>query len=230
MVPAKKSLGYYIALLLTLASPCVTILSAQNIYPPDTWEKRDTWQNVPEIMKFMGIKKGDVIADIGSHQGYMTLKFSKETGPAGKVYAVDVNHSHLKVLDKLLRESEITNVETIRGEYDDPKLPENSLDHAFIMDTYHEMDDYLKILKHIKQALKPGGKLVIIEPIGEERRTWNRKSQEGKHEIAIRYVLDDLEKAGYRIIQQRDPFIERGQHKKDALWALVAIPYPLSTQ
>ena len=195
---------------------------AQNIYSEDTWAARDKWQRVPDILEAMGLQKGQTIADIGSHQGYMTFKFSAVVGKAGKVYAVDVSSRQLRVLDNLLKERKVNNVETIRGDYDDPKLPKASLDYAFIMDAYHEMDDYMDILGHIKTALKPGGKLVIMEPIGDDRRGLERSEQEDRHEIDMKYVVDDLTRAGYKILRQEDPFIDRSAKKYDKMWLLIA--------
>lgn len=194
----------------------------QNIYSNDTWKERDRWQNVPAILEAMGLKSGQTIADIGSHQGYMTFKFAKAIGREGKVFAVDVSNSQLETLNRLLKEQEVGNVETILGDYDDPKLPKNSLDFAFIMDAYHEMDDYKDILRHIKSALKTDGKLVILEPIGDDRRGMKRREQERRHEIDMSYVIEDLEEAGFKITRQKDPFIDRTKKKKDKLWLLIA--------
>ena len=118
----------------------------------------------------------------------------------------------------------ISNVETIHGDYDDPKLPKGSIDYAFIMDAYHEMDDHMDILKHVKNALRPDGKLVILEPIRNDRRGETRSKQEDKHEIDMKYVIGDLKKSGYRILRKKDPFIERKQNKEDVLWLLIAQP------
>lgn len=199
---------------------------AQNIYTEDTWAARDQWQRVPDILKAMGLKEGQTIADIGSHQGYMTFKFAEAVGDDGKVYAVDVSSRQLRVLDDLLKERKVENVETIRSDYDDPKLADNSIDYAFIMDAYHEMDDYEDILAHIKKALKPGGKLVIMEPIADDRRGLSRSSQEAKHEIDMKYVLADLKEAGYQVLRQEDPFIDRSEKKHDKMWLLIAEVMP----
>ncbi|MCE7991952.1 MAG: methyltransferase domain-containing protein [Roseivirga sp.] len=199
---------------------------AQNIYTKDTWAARDKWQKVPEILEAIGLKTGQTIADIGSHQGYMTLKFSKQVGSNGKVYAVDVSRNQLSVLDDLIEDRKIGNIETVLGDYDDPKLPTASLDVAFIMDAYHEMDDYKDILRHIRKALKPEGKLVIMEPIGDDRRGWSRSRQEGKHEIDMKYVIDDLEEAGFKVLRQEDPFIDRTKRKHDKMWLLIAESIP----
>lgn len=110
----------------------------------------------------------------------------------------------------------------IKGDYDNPKLPLNMLDAVIILDTYHEMDDHDKILQHIKASLKPGGRLVICEPIAEERRTLNREDQEKKHELGMNYALDDLQKAGFSIIKKLDPYVDRSKEKGDKMWLIVA--------
>lgn len=95
------------------------------------------------------------MADVGSHEGYMTVKLAAVVGSAGKVLAVDVSQSKLDKLKDHLSKRNITNVELIKGDYDNPKLPLNALDAVIILDTYHEMDDHDKILQHIKASLKP---------------------------------------------------------------------------
>jgi SAM-dependent methyltransferase len=114
-------------------------------------------------------------------------------------------------------------VTLIKGDYDNPKLPINSLDAVIILDTYHEMDDHDKILLHIKAALKPGGRLVLCEPIADERRKLNRDDQERKHELGMSFALEDLQKAGFTILKQQDPFVDRSKEKGDKMWLIVAI-------
>ena len=112
----------------------------------------------------------------------------------------------------------------IKGDYDDPKLPTGELDAVLIMDTYHEMDDYKEVLKHVKRSLKPDGRLVLIEPISGEREKWSRKRQEEKHEISIRFACEDLKRAGYSITKEENPFIDRKEIKGDKLWMIIAEP------
>lgn len=200
----------------------VKLLLAQNIYTQNTWKARDAWQQAPRILKTMGLSEGDVIADIGCHEGYMTFKFLDKVEDSGKVYAVDVNKSRLKKLNAILKKRSIENVETILGDYDNPNLEPNVLDFAFIMDAYHEMTFYKDMLKHIKSALKENGRLVILEPIADEHRTFTRKEQAEKHDISLAYVINDLERAGFIIEMQQDRFINRAPKKKDYLWILIA--------
>ncbi len=200
-------------------------VSAQyrNVYKESAWEDRDKWQKPGMILKAMSFDKGDRVADVGSHQGYMTVKLAEAVGEEGKVYAVDIDKNQLRNLeDNLRKRSLLDRVEAIHADPDNPKLPGNTLDAVIIMDTYHEIEDYKEVLRHIKEALKPGGRLVIIEPIADDRKSWSRRRQAEKHEIAIRYVVKDLRDAGFNLLQDDTEFVDRREVKGDAMWMLVA--------
>ncbi|HMG90531.1 MAG TPA: methyltransferase domain-containing protein [Chryseolinea sp.] len=215
-----KNIALFILMLISLS------VSGQdpwkNIYRESAWAERDTWQRADEIIKLLKIKSGSNVADVGCHEGYMTVKLSREVNENGKVYAVDVDQSKLDLLKKHLSERKIENVNLIKGDYDNPKLPANSLDAAIILDTYHEMDDHDKILEHLKTSLKYGGRLILCEPIGEARKKLTRAEQERKHELGMNFALEDLKKAGFEIIVQKDPFVDRSKVKGDMMWIIVA--------
>jgi precorrin-6B methylase 2 len=194
----------------------------KDVYKESAWIERDAWQKPTELIKLLNIKKGSAIADIGCHEGYMTFKLSKEVGEQGKVYAVDVEQSKLDRLKAHIDQRKVSNITLIKGEYDNPQLPLSSLDAIIILDTYHEMDDHDKILQHIKSALKPGGRLVLCEPIADERKNLSRADQERKHELGMNYALDDLQRAGFKILIKQDPFADREKIKGDKMWLIVA--------
>lgn len=196
----------------------------QDVYKESAWAERDAWQKPQELIKQLKIKKGSVVADVGCHEGYMTFKLSKEVGETGKVYAVDVEQSKLDKLKAHIDERKVNNVELVKGDYDNPKLPLNALDAVIILDTYHEMDDHYKILQHIKASLKPGGRLVLCEPIEEGRKNLSRADQEKKHELSINFALEDLQKAGFKILSKQDPFANREKIKGDKMWMIVSTP------
>jgi precorrin-6B methylase 2 len=195
----------------------------KDVYTEKAWAERDKWQRANDIIRELVIKPGSKVADVGCHEGYMTVKLAAQVGVAGKVYSVDVDQAKLDKLKNNSAKRNITNVEVIKGDYDNPKLPLNVLDAVIILDTYHEMDDHDKILQQIKASLKPGGRLVICEPIAEERRTLNREDQERKHELGMNYALDDLNKAGFSILKKQDPFVDRSKEKGDKMWLIVAV-------
>lgn len=203
-----------------------TVLIAQdpwkNVYTESAWAERDAWQHPQEIIRQLNIKEGSQVADIGCHEGYMTVKLAKAVGAKGKVYAVDVDQSKLNKLKDHLTERKLSQVTLVKGEYDDPKLAAHTLDAVIILDTYHEMDDHDKILQHVKAALKPGGRLVLCEPIADERKSKSRKDQETRHELSMNYALEDLLKADFKILFKKENFADRTKVKGDWMWIITA--------
>ena len=195
----------------------------KNVYTESAWGARDKWQKADVLIEYLSITAGSKIADIGCHEGYLTIKLSGAVGEMGTVYAVDVEKTKLDRLHANLEKRGILNVTVVKGEYDNPLLPLNSLDAVVILDAYHEMNEYVKMLQHIKESLKPGGRLVLCEPIADERRKLNRIDQKQKHELGMNFALEDLRKAGFTILKQQDPFVDRMKEKGDKMWVVVAL-------
>lgn len=211
-----------IFLLLLIATVSNAQDAWKDVYKESAWADRDRWQKADELIRQLNLKPESHVADVGCHEGYMTLKLATVV-KTGKVFAVDVEQPKLDRLQAILTKRSVQNVTTIKGDYDNPKLPENSLDAVIILDTYHEMDDHDQILQHIKLALKPGGRLVLCEAIAESRRDATRQEQERKHELAMNFAVTDLKKAGFTILKQQDPFVDRTAEKGDKMWLLVAL-------
>ncbi|MFY0630755.1 MAG: class I SAM-dependent methyltransferase [Flavobacteriaceae bacterium] len=186
------------------------------------WKERNEWQKTPELIRLMGINKDMKVADIGCHEGYMTIHLSDFLSEKGSVYAVDVVESRINKLKAFLKEEKRTNVIPIVGKYDDPLLPKNTLDAVIIMDTYHEIDDYKKVLKKVYQSLKEGGKLLILEEIKTYRVKDSRKDQTRRHDIALRYVKKDLKRAGFTIEKEIPDFGRWENKEEELMWILVA--------
>lgn len=133
--------------------------------------ERDTWQKPEKILHALEIEKGQVVADVGAGSGYLTVRLSERVGITGTVYAVDVQQEMLNYISKRLRGTGLKNVITILSDMDDPKLPAKALDIAILLSTYHEIAQPIDFIKKIKPALKPNGKLAVLEfteesPIG----------------------------------------------------------------
>jgi ubiquinone/menaquinone biosynthesis C-methylase UbiE len=194
----------------------------KNVYTESAWTERDSWQKADVMIKQLAIQAGNRVADVGCHEGYMTVKLSKAVGPAGLVYAVDIEQTKLDKLKMHLGTRKITNVSAVKADSDNPKLPERALDAVLILDSYHEMKEHDKILQAIKSSLRPGGRLVICEPIAEDRRALSRTEQESKHELGLSFALEDLRKAGFQIVFRQDRFVDREKIKGDKMWIVVA--------
>ncbi|HEX6222818.1 MAG TPA: methyltransferase domain-containing protein [Chryseolinea sp.] len=193
----------------------------KDIYRESAWEQRDTWQRADDIIKKLNIKAGSKVADIGCHEGYFTMKLASVVRADGKVYAVDISKDKIEKLKKHLDDRKIDNVNAIVGDEDNPHLPPLTLDAVLIVDTYHEMDAHQQILQHIKTSLRVGGRLVICEPISEERKKLTRDEQERKHELGMDYAIADAIQAGFKVIWKQESFVDRVKEKGDMMWLIV---------
>lgn len=191
-------------------------------YVENDWEQRDTWMDTAFIFEKAGITRGANVADVGCHEGYLTVRLSDVVGAKGRVFAVDVVAHRLESLKETLKTRELQNVDVILGDYDDPKLPENELDVVIIMDTYHEMTDYMTILNHVKTALKPGGTIVIIEKLKSNIKGESRSEQAKAHSLGPKYVKEELIKAGFKLSYKNNDLGYWKNDKNKVIWMLVA--------
>ena len=119
-------------------------------------------------LRLLKIEKGASVADVGAGSGYMTMKLAKIVGPMGRVYANDIQAGMLSLLQQNVARAKITNVTPVLGTLDDPKLPANALDLVIMVDVYHELSEPQKVLAHIRESLKPTGRLVLFEYRAED--------------------------------------------------------------
>jgi ubiquinone/menaquinone biosynthesis C-methylase UbiE len=119
-------------------------------------------------LRLLNIAKGSAVADVGAGSGYMSLKLARIVGPTGRVYANDLQSGMLTLLQKNVERAKLTNVTPVLGTVDDPKLPAGALDLVIMVDVYHELSQPQKMLVHIREALKPTGRLVLFEYRAED--------------------------------------------------------------
>ena len=110
-----------------------------------------------------------VVADIGAGTGFFTFPIAQRV-PQGRVFAVDIQPEMLARIARRKMLEEVVNVETVLGEQDDPKLPKNQIDLAFIVDAYHEFSFPREMGERLKESLRPGGQLVLVEYRAEDPR------------------------------------------------------------
>ncbi len=124
---------------------------------------RDEKQKPGELMRAMGLQPGMTVADIGTGIGYMLPFLSRRVGAEGKVIAEDIFDDFLASAKQRAENLKLANVTFVKGTETDPKLPANSVDIVLALDVYHHFDYPEKMLAAIHKALKPEGKLVIVE-------------------------------------------------------------------
>jgi len=124
---------------------------------------RDVKQKPGELIRNAGIRQGMTVADIGTGIGYMLPFLSRRVGPEGKVIAEDIFDDFLAGARQRVENLKLENVTFIKGTDTDPKLPAGALDVALALDVYHHFDYPERMLAAIHQALKPDGRLVIVD-------------------------------------------------------------------
>lgn len=143
------------------------------------------------------IPKGAAVADVGTGVGYFAWRLADRVGPAGVVYGEDIEQGMLDQLVANMRDRRLTNVKPVLGTIDDPKLPKESLDLILMVDVYHEFSEPEKMLRHMREALKPGGRLVLIEYRGEDPNVPIKP----EHKMTVKVVRAEVEPEGYRFEQ-----------------------------
>jgi ubiquinone/menaquinone biosynthesis C-methylase UbiE len=157
--------------------------------------ERETEEAPDEALNIIGIKRGSSVADIGAGSGYMTIRLSKRVGANGVVYANDIQQPMLDILDKRLKSGRLTNVQLILGNPDDPKLPPASVDLALLVDVYHELSQPQAMLKRLHEAVKPGGRLVLLEYKKEDPSIPIRP----EHKMSVAEAKMEVEPEGFRL-------------------------------
>ena len=125
--------------------------------------EREGWQKPDEVIQALAIKKGEVVADIGAGSGYFSVRLARAVGPEGRVLALDPDERLLDYLRRRLAEGNVQNVTARTVPRDDPELPEGSVDLAFLCNVYHHIDGRPDYLRRLRRALKPTGRLVIVD-------------------------------------------------------------------
>ncbi len=126
-------------------------------------KEREKEEEPAKLIDLLKLKEGMVVADVGAGSGYHSFRMSPKVGDKGKVLAVDIQPEMLEAIRVRAREKKVTNVETIQGTEDDPKLPEGKVDLILLVDVYHEFSKPYEMTQAMVKALKPGGRLVFVE-------------------------------------------------------------------
>jgi ubiquinone/menaquinone biosynthesis C-methylase UbiE len=114
-------------------------------------------------MDVVGIRPGMVVGEAGAGRGYFTLKLARRVGPAGRVYANDIDEDALEHVRKVCREEGIGNVETVVGEVEDPRFPVTGLEMVVMVYALHDFSRPVAFLQNLKKYLKPAGTVVVLD-------------------------------------------------------------------
>ena len=158
---------------------------------------RDMWQRPEDVIQALGLEPGDRVADLGSGEGYFVAHLSEAVGPAGRVYAVDVDADAVAELSRRFP-AEAANVEPVLGHYDDPRLPDGTIDLVLLVNTFHHIEGRPAYFRRLQEDLAPGGRVAVIEPDEELGGVLSLTLDEGHTSSAGALALE-MRDAGYRL-------------------------------
>ena len=195
---------HFVTFLLIVAA-ALNLQSAVALQESDRDRNRDAWQRPAEVFDALAVKTGHRVADIGCGFGYFTFRLAARVGNEGKVYAVDIDPKAIEKVRQRKEREKLEQVEPVLGEGNDPHLPAG-LDSVLIVDTYHEFRGWNLMMQAVFRALKPGGRLVIIDgegPAGRPRTEYHRL-----HTIPAELVREEVISNGFVFKDARPGFYD----------------------
>jgi predicted methyltransferase len=174
-------------------APVMSVAHADWLTRPD----RDAEEQPDRVVRELGIQPGSTVADLGAGVGYFTWRLAGAVGETGKVIAVDIQPGMLERLKQNLAERDIHNVDAVLGAEDDPRLPAGQVDLVLLVDVYHELQEPELTMERVRQSLKPGGRVVLIEYRKEDPSI----PIQPLHKMTVREVRDELEPMGLQFVE-----------------------------
>jgi len=171
-------------------APVMSVEGADWLTRPERIQEEDP----DRMLSALDIKKGSVVADIGAGVGYHVWRLAEIVGPAGKVIGEDIQDGMIRLLKKTVDDRKLRNVEIVLGTPTDPKLPAKALDLVLMVDVYHEFSEPATMMKHIQNALKPDGRVVLVEFRKEDPRV----PIQPLHKMSVEEVRSELEPLGFK--------------------------------
>ena len=186
------------------------------------WLTRDSRQreeDCTQLLKALHLKKGQVVCDLGCGNGFYTLPLAEAVSGKGQVYAVDIQPEMLRLLADRAKQTRLRNIKPIVGTLVDPKLPADTFDLILLVDVYHEFSHPEHMLRAMRRALKPDGRMVLVEFRLEDPRVPIKLL----HKMSKDQILKEIPPNGFRLVEEFDRlpwqhvmFFQRGEPENDA--------------
>ena len=172
-------------------------------YSGATWltrESREREEECTTLLKALNVQPGMTVCDLGCGNGFYTLQLAKMVGEKGLVYAVDIQQEMLHLLDERAKELGINNVKPVLGSVIDPKLPTASQDLILLVDVYHEFSHPEQMQQAMRKALKPNGRLALVEFRLEDPKVPIKLL----HKMSKKQIMKEFPPNGYKLVEQFD--------------------------
>ena len=157
-------------------------------------EDRAVNLQIDRVMDILKITEGKSVGDIGAGSGWFSTRAAKRVGAKGIVFAVEINREYINYINDRAKKENFTNIQTVLGTEDNPKLPDGSVDAVLILKTYHEIGQPIKVLENLRKALKKDALLGIIDKNGKG----------DDHGIDKEKVIEEARRAGFTLKEEFD--------------------------
>lgn len=161
-------------------------------------ESREKEEHCKTLIKALNLKPGDTVCDMGCGNGYYTLKMARLVGKRGRVLAVDIQPEMLHLLNLRAKESGVANVEPIQSAVVDPKLPDGQVDLILLVDVYHEFSHPEPMLQAMRKALKPHGRLALVEFRLEDPSVPIKL----EHKMSKEQIMKEIPPNGFKLVEE----------------------------
>ncbi len=157
-------------------------------------ENRAKNLQIDRVMDILKITEGKSVADLGAGSGWFTTRAAKRVGGRGKVYAIEINQEYINHINERAKKENFTNIQTVLGTEDNPKLSAKSVDAVLILKTYHEIGQPVKVLQNLRKSFKKDALLGIID----------RNGKGDDHGIDKEKVVEEAKRAGFVLKEEFD--------------------------
>jgi SAM-dependent methyltransferase len=155
---------------------------------------RDKKLQIDRVMDLLGITPGKNVGDIGAGSGWFTVRAARRVGPTGAVLAEDINPLAIESIGKRVQKENLSNVRTVLGSADDPRLPPESVDAVLMLKMYHEIAHPVPAMQALRRSLRPGARIGIID----------RNGNGANHGVQREIVIQEMAQAGYKVVGTYD--------------------------
>jgi len=200
--------GLLLGLAAVLAGPVLLKMDFRRLF------SRAGWQLPDRVVGSLRIQPGDRVADIGAGDGYFTFRLAEAVGPSGQVFAVEVTDELIGRLEQQAQAREASNVVVVKGDFDDPLLPDGEMDLVFLCNSYHHIDNRVAYFDRLRTDLASGGRVAILDlrpmplvsllaPTGHWTTTEQMRDEMGRAHFEEDDSFDFLPAQGFSIFSQR---------------------------
>ena len=161
---------------------------------------REREEECSAMLKNLGLKAGQTVCDMGCGNGFYTLKLAKIVGEKGQVLAVDIQPEMLSLLNERAKEEKLANIKPILGTTVDPNLPTGKIDLILCVDVYHEFSNPEEMLAAMRNSLKPGGRIALVEFRAEDPKVPIKPL----HKMSKEQILKEWPANGFKLVEQID--------------------------